>query len=267
MDTIHILQEGIKYPHGLTFDGEGHLWCAEEMGGALLCRALDGRTSRISTGGNPNSVAYRDGELWFSDRTRNSIYRMPIHTKTIETALTDVAGSPLDAPGNLIFDEAGNLLFTCPGLADDNQVGWVAARRANGYAEVLTDGLAHPTGLALVPGSLLIAEMHRQRIWIGFWDARNLSWETIRVWTTLVETEATVSQTSGPGGMATGPDGTIYVTAYGLGLIQIVSAEGRHIRDIELPGKYPTSCAFDPMGNLGLIITEAERGQLLSIEI
>lgn len=267
MNTIHVLEDGLDHPQGLAFDEDGCLWYAEETGKSLICRAPDGQTSRVVTAGNPSSVAYDDGELWYSDRIRNSIHRMHIQTRTIETILTEVAGNPLSAPGNLILDGERNLLFTCPGPADGNQIGWVAGRRANGYAEVLTDGLIHPTGLAFIAGSLLVAEMHRQRIWAGFWDAQNLSWETIRVWATVIETETAVTQSSGPGSMATGPDGNVYVTVYGLGLIRVFSVDGRHMHDIELPGKYPTGCAFDPTGDLGLVIAEAEHGQLLNISV
>lgn len=265
MDTIRVLQEGLSNPQGLTFDEEGCLWCAEQAGGGLFCRTSDGQTTRTYTGGEPNSVAYQDGHLWFSDYVRNSIYRMEIKTKAVETILTQVSGNLLSAPGNLTIDQEGNLIFTCPGPLGGNESGWVAARRANGYAEILTDGLAHPSGLAFLSDSLLIAEMHRQRIWTGFWDAQHLSWETIRVWVALTEAETAYAQTDGPGGMAFGPDGNVYVSLHGLGLIRVFSTEGLLVRDIQLPGRYPSSCAFDPSGTLGLVITEAQHGQLISI--
>ena len=267
MDAIRVLQEELKHPQGVVFDDNRCLWCAEHTGESLFRRSSDGQTTRTHTGGKPSSVAYLDDQLWFSDDLRNTIYRMHIHSKAIEAMVTDVAGSALDTPGNLAVDKDGNLLFSCPGPADGNQTGWVAARRASGYTEVLTDGLTHPSGLAFISGSLLIAEMHRQRIWIGFWDPINLSWETIRVWATVTGTKAVASRKDGPAGMAIGPDGNVYVAVYGLGLIRVFSPEGEPIRDIELPGKYPTSCAFDPSDQLGLVVAEAERGQLLSIRV
>jgi gluconolactonase len=32
-----------------------------------------------------------------------------------------------------------------------------------------------------------------------------------------------------------------------------------------MEGKCPTNCAFDPIGNWGLVITEAEKGQIVSV--
>lgn len=120
MDTIRVLQEELGNPQGITFDDEGCLWCAEQLGQGLYCRSFDGQITRIHTGGEPNSVVYSDGHLWFSDYTRNSICRMHMHTRDREVILTEVANNPLNAPGNLTIDALGNLLFTCPGPANGN---------------------------------------------------------------------------------------------------------------------------------------------------
>ena len=40
--------------------------------------------------------------------------------------------------------------------------------------------------------------------------------------------------------------------------------DGRITGAIDLPGQNPTNCAFDPSGRLGLVVTEAEKGLLLS---
>jgi len=266
MDRIRVLQTDLRFPNGLTFDEDGCLWCAEQLGEGLYCRATDGQASRIHTGGTPTSVVYADGTLWFSDSATNSIRRMDADTKTVETILDNVRGEPLATPGNLAFDAAGNLLFTCSGPANGSMAGWVTGRHASGYAEVIADGLAYPNGLAFLPGMLLIAETHRQRIWAGFWDENNLSWETIHVWTDMTESRTPVfSQSVGPADMAVSPEGEVYVTVTGQGLIRVFSDEGVFVRDIELPGHNPTSCAFDPSNQLGLVVAEAERGELLSI--
>ena len=47
--------------------------------------------------------------------------------------------------------------------------------------------------------------------------------------------------------------------------IKEVNNEGTVIMEITLPGANPTNCAFDFQGELRLIVTEAERGELLSI--
>jgi hypothetical protein len=44
-----------------------------------------------------------------------------------------------------------------------------------------------------------------------------------------------------------------------------ISADGKVKEQIIMEGRCPTNCAFDPTGNLGLVITEAEKGQILSV--
>jgi gluconolactonase len=39
---------------------------------------------------------------------------------------------------------------------------------------------------------------------------------------------------------------------------------GDSIDAVEIPGDNPTNVAFDPGGELGLVVTEADRGELLS---
>lgn len=67
--------------------------------------------------------------------------------------------------------------------------------------------------------------------------------------------------------MAVGPNGNLYVTVAGAGLIRVFSVDGIRLRDIELPGQHPSNCFFDPSGELGLIVTETGKGQLLSVSL
>jgi gluconolactonase len=268
MDKVRVLVNGLKSPEGPSFDETGCLWCVEQEGEGLLCRDKDGSLMRIHTGGRPSGGVIRGSYLWFSDSGQNAIRRMHIDTKKIETVVDEIGGVPLNMPNDLIFDGQGNLIFSCPGLPDDEAMGYVAVYTTQGVAQVIADGLLYPNGLALFPTTktLLIAETHRQRIWEGFWDDQSLSWETIRVWSQVNDAPAN-THTPGPYGLAVGPDGCLYVAVFGAGLIRVFSADGYPIRDIELPGKNPTNCIFDPSGNLGLVVTESERGELLSITL
>ncbi|WP_077922389.1 SMP-30/gluconolactonase/LRE family protein [Spirosoma sp. 209] len=269
MDSVRVLATGLRFPEGPTFDDSGCLWCVEQEGEGLFCRDKDGSTMRVHTGGRPNGAVFRDGFIWFCDSGQQAIRRMNVDTKLIDTALSELDGKPLNMPNDLLFDTQGNLIFSCPGPPDDEQLGYVAVLDPRGHAEVITDGLMYPNGLALLNTSvptLLIAETHRHRIWSGFWDPIGLSWETIRVWTVVTEAPAG-EPIPGPDGMTLGPDGFIYTAVFGAGLIRVFSSEGEFVRDLHLPGANPTNCTFDPSGELGLIVTESERGELLSVQV
>ena len=72
---------------------------------------------------------------------------------------------------------------------------------------------------------------------------------------------------TGPGGMAVGPDGNLYVAVIGAGVVRVYSADGQWVRDIQMPGKNPSNCAFDSWSGLGLVVTETEKGELLSVSM
>lgn len=266
MDDVRVLASGLRFPEGPVFDEMGCLWCVEQEGAGLFCRDKEGQTMRIPTGGRPNGAAIRDGYLWFCDSGANAIRRLHIASRTIETVLSEIGGEPLHMPNDLYFDERGNLLFTCPGSPDDGREGYVAVYSFGKTVEIIADGLAYPNGLVFYPDNqtLLIAETHEQRIWQGYWDADGLSWENIHVWTTVGKQAADVD-IPGPDGMTVGPDGNLYVAVFGKGLIQVFSEDGDLLRSIQLPGRNPSNCVFDPSGQLGLVVTETERGELLSI--
>ena len=65
--------------------------------------------------------------------------------------------------------------------------------------------------------------------------------------------------------MAFGADDQLYVAVYGSGTIHVITKEGHIDKNIALPGNNPTNCAFDPSGKLGLVVTEAETGRILSL--
>ncbi len=268
MNEIRVLVSGLRFPEGPTFDASGCLWCVEQEGEGLFCRDKDGSTMRIHTGGRPNGAVYHDDAIWFCDSGQNAIRRMDMETKAIETVIDSLGGKPLSMPNDLLFDSQNRLLFTCPGASDNEEPGYVAVYSPNGSAIIIADGLSYPNGLAFFPDThtLLITETHRQRIWQGYWDSEGSSWENIRVWTNVVDA-APGSPIPGPDGMAVGPDGNLYVAVFGAGVIRSFSVDGEFIKDITLPGQNPTNCVFDPSGNLGLIVTESERGELLSVPL
>ena len=68
----------------------------------------------------------------------------------------------------------------------------------------------------------------------------------------------------GPDGMVFSKNNLLYVAVFGSSLVKVVNLKGDIISEIEVTGKYLTNVALDPQMKLGLIVTETEKGQLLS---
>ncbi|WP_134090857.1 SMP-30/gluconolactonase/LRE family protein [Olivibacter sp. XZL3] len=258
--SIHILAQGIRFPEGPAFAPDGTLWCVEQQGESLLAYTNEGLIT-VHTGGRPNGLTFdAQGRLWFCDAGFNAIRVYDPVSTQLETVLSSIKGIPLNMPNDLAFDDLGNLVFTCPGSSLDAADTYVCCYKQDGQLLIVAKSLRYPNGLAFTPdgNQLVIAETAKHRLWIGTWHSETASWQNPRIF-------ANTGGPIGPDGIAFDDEGNLYVAVYGSGSIRVFDPTGSTIERIPLPGNNPTNCAFDPSGKLGLIVTEAEKGQLLQL--
>lgn len=258
--TVATIADGLEFPEGPAFDPDGNLWCVELRGGRLT-RALPQEMDRHEAGGAPNGLTFDSkGRAWIANAELRAIQRFDPATQDFTTIVGTIEGEPLNRPNDLAFDALGNLLFTCPGSSGEEPSGYVCCLGPDGALARIGEGFHFPNGLALVDGgsALVVAETQRARLWKGEWDAESRRWRDPQPW-------AELGDPAGPDGMALGADGHLYVAIYSAGEVRAVDPHGRVVTAYELPGKNPTNAAFDPSGRLGLVVTETERGVLLSL--
>lgn len=261
--THTILATDLSFPEGPAFAPDGSLWVVELKGESLI-RLQGGHLRRYHVGGQPNGIAIdAEGCIWFCDSGQKAIRRFNPVTAQTETVAQEVNGEPLNEPNDLTFDETGNLLFTCPGNSRREPTGYVCVRTPEGRIHKIADRLYFPNGLSLTPAGdeLIVAETYRHRLWRGRWNAQTTEWTNPRVWCDIGGPDGP----GGPDGMAFDRAGNLYVAVYGTGEIRVVGPAGDITGRIPLPGQNPTNCAVDPSGRLGLVVTEAQRGWLLSL--
>ena len=253
--------QGLVFPEGPAVDSKGNIWFVELKGGNLGCLSPDQTFKRFPVAnGSPNGIAIdRRDHIWFCDSTNNCVSRLNPETLKIDTVCSGINGQPLHQPCDLAFDRQGTLVFTCHNNSRQEPTGYVCAWSPDDGIKKISDGKFFPNGLVFTSDGkeLIIAETYKYRLWKGKWDAKSKTWYDEHPW---VEAGGPI----GPDGMAFSKDGDLYVAVYGRKTIKVISPQGIIIDEIELPGQNPTNCAFLPDG--GLIVTEAERGELLKID-
>ena len=257
---VRVLLDGLAFPEGPAFDPDGTLWCSEIRAGNLV-RYDESGPRRIASGGRPNGVTFdASGVAWTCDAEHSAIRCFNPRSETWTIAVDRIDGEPLARPNDLAFDSAGTLVFTCPGNSREQATGYVCALRPDGSISRIGDNLQFPNGLAFVDGgaSLVVAETFRQRLWKGEWDAANATWIDPRPY-------ADVGGPIGPDGMALDAQGVMWVAVCGSWQVKGVSPAGEIVEVVNLPASVPTNAAFDPSGRLGLVVTESDRGLLLSV--
>jgi gluconolactonase len=127
-------------------------------------------------------------------------------------------------------------------------------------AKVISSNKYFTNGLAVTKDSktLIFAETYKQQLWTACWDSLKLELHNERIFA------KTGGAPQGPDGIAFAENESLIVTVFNEGRVNIYSSEGRLIDWIKTEGSRPTSCTFDPSGKLGLVVTEAERGEILS---
>ncbi|MBC7782933.1 MAG: hypothetical protein H7144_03760 [Burkholderiales bacterium] len=250
-----LIASGLARPRGLAFDGDGHLWIAEEAGSAIVRVDAESREmSRFDVGGGPRGLAIDAyGRVWFSDVVNACIRRLDPEDKKTKTITSRADGECLDQPHDLIFDARGNLVFTCFS-------GNVCCVRPGGETEMIANELTEPSSLALVGHELLlILESGQRRIWRGSWSDDLCHWIDDTIWA------QDLGKSSNPTSFARGVDGKLYLVLAGEERIIVLDHDGMIVENIPTPGLSANYCAFDPAGAMGLVLGDSREGSVYSI--
>ncbi|MDP3435171.1 MAG: SMP-30/gluconolactonase/LRE family protein [Bacteroidota bacterium] len=260
--NFNTLLKELNFPEGPVFDHSGNLWFVEIKGGNLSC--WDGQNlERFDVGGTPNgAMVDREGNIWFCDSERGEIRIF----KPVQNSFETVCNSTLDGkrlirPNDLIFDNQGNLLFSDHADGRQEPIATICVLPAGGHqAKVISKNKYFTNGLALGGDgkTLVFSETYRQQLWKASWDSLKLELHHERIFA------KTGGAPQGPDGIAFDENENLFVTVFNDRRVNIYSPQGVLLDSMQTRGNRPTSCAFDPSGKRGLVVTEAEHGEILS---
>lgn len=259
---VTILATGLDFPESPAFDASGDLWFTEIKGGCLSRLHPDG-VERIRAGGNVNGMAFdAAGDIWFTDSENHRLRKYYRRERRFEEVLDSIDGQRLDRPNDLAFDRRGNLVFSCHADGRTEPRGYLGVLTPEGQARTISRGKYFTNGIAFTEDCRLVyfAETYRWRVWRAAWDAEAAAILDEAPW-------AETGGPTGPDGMALDVVGNLHVAVFGQSRLAVIEPGGRILETIPLPVSRPTSCAFDPLGRYGLVVTDAERGCLLAIDL
>ena len=190
------LANGLLFPEGPTWLGDGSLIVVEIAAGRLTRIAPDGSCRTVAElGGGPNGAAMgpdgrcyvcnNGGFVWrerdgarlpagtAADYVSGSLQAVDIHTGAVETLYTACQGQRLNGPNDLVFDRSGGFWFTDHGHAHGRHRdrGAVYYARPDGSRiEQAIYPLEMPNGIALSPSGL----------WVYFRPINGLRYSRIR---------------------------------------------------------------------------------------
>jgi gluconolactonase len=246
-----------QFLEGINFDKAGHIWAVSLFSGDVIEVVGDKCETRIKTGGHANGARFnKDGRLFITDNVRGVIAFDP-GTKKLEVIADKIAGQPMVAANDLVFDETGGFYVTVPGASNflnpTGQVAYFAA--GSSVARVIADHLPYPNGVALAPDGKFVT--------IGLYDAKTIitlpavtNIESKRGPFVFAHTEGGI----GPDGMTMDADGRLYWANFLSGAVGIADADGFLLGYAKLPsgaGHWTTNVAFR---DGYLYVTEAEQG-------
>ena len=295
MPVIREITTGLRFPGGPVAMPDGSILVVEIERQTLTRVAPDGtKTVVAKTGGGPNGAAIgpdgaayicnNGGFLWIeneqglrphmqgADYKGGSIQRVDLKTGAVTTLYTKGPNHKLTGPNDLVFDAHGGFYFTDLGKVREREWdrGCVYYAKADGsLIKEIAFPITTPNGCGLSPDgkTLYAAETQTGRVWafdiVAPGEIAKQPWPSPHGGRLL----------AGVGGynlfdsMAVDGAGNVCVATLFNPGITVISADGKNVRHIPLPGDpYVTNICFGGPDLRTAYVTVSMTGKLLAFE-
>lgn len=266
---IDVFQSGLGFIEGPAWTPDGRLCIVSISHGCVY--VLDGVSGavleRLPTGGGPNGLACRSGELFVAQN--GGIFGASGTTKGGVQRLKDgqaelLFGDAFTAPNDLCFGPDGRLYVTDPltdkALTEPIEGRVLACNLSTGETEVVVDKRLFPNGLAFdAAGEVLYLAQTYPRV-IERFTLRDGKFSSDGILCTLGKGR--------PDGIAVDLEGNLWICTPGTGGVEVFSNEGRPLQRIEIgEGTMTTNCCFGGPQMSDLFVTAAGRGSVLRLTV
>lgn len=259
--------DGLDFPEGPAWDGQGHLYLSNCHGGWIAKVENSTAVEFLKASEDPftfrktNGLTVRkDGLIFACEYGVGAILK--IHPQgNSEIYVKAFSDSAFSRPNDLAFDAKGGLYFTDPNSYDaDKADGYVYRIDPQKNVDRVAGPLAFPNGIAVSPDQkkCYVCESARHRILMY----------TIKQDGHLKFNQVFFEFNQGdPDGIAFDRAGSLYVALFGGGAVAVIDTTGRMIDKIPMPGKNPTNVEFGGPDLKTLFITEVETNALYKIKV
>lgn len=260
--------EGLNFPEGPAWDGEGNLYVSSCYGGYITKISGDSVSTFLKASQNPftlkqtNGLTFgEDGNLYACEFGIRAILKVTTEGKT-QIYAAGYNGKKFNRPNDLAFDPEGNLYFSDPNSYDKNNPDGVVYRIDNKTKKVTpaAKDIAFPNGLAFSADakSLYVCESAEHRVLKFDVDSDG----------TLANRKVFVTLPGGdPDGIAFDSEGNLYVAHFGNGKIFIIDPNGSIKDSLITPGKKTSNVEFAGDDLKTLYITEDETNSVYETQV
>lgn len=259
--------DGLHFPEGPAWDGNGNLYVSSCYGGYITKISRNGSVRFMDSTLNENFkqtnglVVYKNGNIFACDYGLGAILKISPEGKS-EVFVDGYEGMRFSRPNDLAFDNNDNLYFTDPNSygADklDGRIFKINIRTKE--VTLAADSLAFPNGVALsAEGNMIyVSESALNRIVKFDLDSAGM----------LIHKKVFAKLPGGdPDGLAFDAEGNLYVAHFGGGAIYVIKHDGSVKHKILTPGKKPSNLEFGNEDMKTLFISENETNSIYLIQV
>lgn len=239
---------------------DGHLYAVNfaRQGtlGKVTGRNRGERWLTLPAGSIANSLRFdSNGLLWAADYTGHNLIQLDPHSGDI---LARHHEPRMHQPNDIAITRWGAIFASDPDWA--NSRGQLWRMDPDGTFALLETDMGTTNGIELSPDEqrLYVNESVQRRVWVyrvsatGELSDKRLFYQF---------------DDHGLDGMATDPQGRLYIARYGAGEIAVLSPAGRLIATVPLKGRYPTNIALELGTQPRAFVTLQERGAIEMFEL